>query len=240
MRSQYKFLIMNTPDLLKLHKETCDKCYGVMQKKNNDYSGGATSSDALANFKMSSSLGLAPVMGLLLRIQDKMMRIKTFATDGELNVANETVNDAFEDIINYAVLGKALLQESRAEYIDCIKEPSLQDEESIQGVIKQFMDHISNGSDPTKKEATQSVPQEIILDAIGMFDEGFIYYGEITPFSVAVNQFASHLSSDDIDGNIQIFTAPKGDDPEGYILVAVKKGSLLYKALSKKGYTPTA
>jgi len=99
--------------LLEIHGETCKKALDIMRRKNNDYCGGkdASSVEALANFKAAKSLGLHPVTGLLLRVQDKLMRIKSFVADGELRVTNESVEDACDDIVNYAILCKALLIE---------------------------------------------------------------------------------------------------------------------------------
>ena len=77
--------------------------------------GGEETVDALANFKSARSLGLHPVTGLLLRMQDKLMRIKSFVNDGELKVAGESVDDACEDLVNYSILAKALLTEEREE-----------------------------------------------------------------------------------------------------------------------------
>lgn len=82
-----------------------------MRAKNSDYTGGVQAKDALANFKASRSLGLHPVMGLLLRMQDKIQRVRSFVSDGKLRVAGEPVEDAFDDIVNYAILGKALILE---------------------------------------------------------------------------------------------------------------------------------
>ena len=104
---------MNRDDLLKLHDETCAKTRAIMVAKNNDYSGGTRAPDALANFKSAHALELHPVTGLLLRMQDKMMRVKSFVADGALKVSGETVEDAFDDMVNYAILGKALLREER-------------------------------------------------------------------------------------------------------------------------------
>lgn len=104
---------MNRDDLLQLHDETCAKTRAIMVAKNNDYSGGTRAPDALANFKCSHTLDLHPVTGLLLRMQDKMMRVKSFVADGALKVSGETVEDAFDDMVNYAILGKALLREER-------------------------------------------------------------------------------------------------------------------------------
>ncbi len=102
---------MNREDLLNLHDETCAKARSIMEAKNNDYTGGKQATDALANFKSSTALGLHPVTGLLLRIQDKLMRIRSFVADGELRVTGETVTDACDDLLNYAILCKALLVE---------------------------------------------------------------------------------------------------------------------------------
>ena len=48
-----------------------------------------------------------------MRIIDKLQRIKTFTNDGVLSVPDESVEDACEDIVNYAILAKAMLLESR-------------------------------------------------------------------------------------------------------------------------------
>lgn len=102
---------MNIDDLLLLHAETCEKTRDIMRRKNSDYTGGKGAHDALANFKTASILGLDPVMGLLLRMQDKLMRVKSFVADGELQVSGESVEDATDDLVNYAILAKALLRE---------------------------------------------------------------------------------------------------------------------------------
>ncbi len=222
MCSFFVYLIMNTETLLQLHKTTCAKCYAVMQKKNNDYSGGLTSDDALANFKMSSTLGMPPVMGLLLRIQDKMMRIKTFATDGSLNVADESVYDAFEDIINYAILGKALMIENREDSTNKQTTPSNKHSEAT----------IAGAANPK----VRAVPNNIIAKAIDIFASGFIYFGEVHYFCEALSKITLFITEEEVNKSIEICEIPsdKGDD---YILVAVKKDSQLYIALGGDGQT---
>jgi len=84
---------MNTDRLLEIHKETCDAAQEIMRQKNSDYTGGSEATDALANFKASLALNLS------------------FVADGELRVMNESVEDACDDIVNYAILCKALLRE---------------------------------------------------------------------------------------------------------------------------------
>lgn len=109
---------MTTEELLKLHEETCNACREIMKKKNSDYTGGSTSTDPFANFNASSILKIDPVQGLLLRVIDKIQRIRSFTNDNELKVPNETVEDACDDIVNYAILAKAMLQEKRKKALD--------------------------------------------------------------------------------------------------------------------------
>ena len=108
---------MKPEELFQMHEETCAKTLGIMRAKNSDYCGGESTVDALANFKSAKSLGLHPVTGLLLRMQDKLMRIKSFVNDGELKVAGESVDDACEDLVNYSILAKALLSEERGDSV---------------------------------------------------------------------------------------------------------------------------
>lgn len=102
---------MTVAELLELHEETTDKCRAIMRKKNSDYTGGSGVDDPFANFNMSSSFGIDPILGILLRVGDKMRRIQSFANDGGLRVTGETVFDACEDIVNYAILIKAMCVE---------------------------------------------------------------------------------------------------------------------------------
>jgi hypothetical protein len=46
-------------------------------------------------------------------MQDKIQRINSFANDGKLTVKEESVNDACEDIVNYAILIKAIASEDQ-------------------------------------------------------------------------------------------------------------------------------
>ena len=86
-----------------------------MEQKNSDYTGGKSSTDPFANFNASSILGIHPVQGLLLRVIDKIQRIRSFTNDKELKVTNESVEDACDDIVNYAILAKAMLMEERSQ-----------------------------------------------------------------------------------------------------------------------------
>ena len=113
---------MKLEELLKLHEETTDKCRKIMEVKNNDYTGGKKADDIFANFRCSTILDVHPVTGIMMRVMDKIQRIKTFTNDGQLSVSGETVDDACEDIINYVILAKAMLQIERSYNTPCSKE----------------------------------------------------------------------------------------------------------------------
>ena len=106
---------MNTEELLRLHDETCSKCKEIMKQKNSDYTGGKTAQDIFANFNSAKIIGMHPVKGLLIRVIDKIQRINSFTNDKELSVSDETVTDACDDIVNYAILAKAMLIKERKE-----------------------------------------------------------------------------------------------------------------------------
>ena len=119
---------MNTKQLLQLHEDTCKSCRAIMEQKNSDYTGGKSSTDPFANFNAASILDIHPVQGLLLRVIDKIQRIRSFTNDKELKVSNESVEDACDDIVNYAILAKAMLMEERsqierkkANIMECLK-----------------------------------------------------------------------------------------------------------------------
>lgn len=85
----------------------------IMMKKNHDYRGG--SGDPYANFRGSVQLGISPIQGILLRVQDKIMRIKTFDEAGKLEVENEGIVDAIVDVQNYMDLIYGLVKEQSRE-----------------------------------------------------------------------------------------------------------------------------
>ena len=104
---------MNIEELEQLHIQTSKKCLDIMLKKNSDYTGGKKSTDVFANFRSSRYLGIHPVIGIMMRVMDKIQRIKSFTADGELKVDNESVDDACEDVVNYMILAKAIFKEER-------------------------------------------------------------------------------------------------------------------------------
>lgn len=106
---------MKKDTLLALHQETCDLCRQVMTEKNTDYCGGE--SDALANFRISEAVGVPPALGILMRMTDKMQRIRSFVQNGSLAVKSESYKDACHDLLNYSILLKGLLMEDAGELV---------------------------------------------------------------------------------------------------------------------------
>jgi hypothetical protein len=108
---------MDTKELKIIHKQTTQKCLDIMLKKNSDYTGGKESQDIFANFRMSEAFDIDPIIGIMMRVMDKIQRIRSFTNDGSLKVSDESVYDACEDIVNYAILTKAMFIERRKNEI---------------------------------------------------------------------------------------------------------------------------
>lgn len=82
----------------------------IIQAKNADYTGG--SDDAFANFKVTEHLGLSDARtGVLIRMVDKIQRVKSFIVKGELKVKDESATDAVRDIIGYSLILLGMLKE---------------------------------------------------------------------------------------------------------------------------------
>lgn len=75
-------------------------------KKNTDY---ATAEDPLKNLKGCIRLGLDPLKGVTVRLQDKWERIENFHKNGDLQ--NESVRDSYIDNAVYSLLAVLLLDE---------------------------------------------------------------------------------------------------------------------------------
>jgi len=82
----------------------------IVKKKNNDY---ATTNDALSNFKVIEALGVVDYKrAMLVRMADKFARISNLMKEGkEVQVLDEKLEDTLLDLINYAAILKAALEE---------------------------------------------------------------------------------------------------------------------------------
>jgi hypothetical protein len=85
----------------------------VLKDKNNDYTAGSCS--AFANFDASRDYGVPPLVGLCVRMGDKVKRVQTFCKNKTLAVEGEYVQDAFKDIIGYCTIALAMIEDKREE-----------------------------------------------------------------------------------------------------------------------------
>lgn len=84
----------------------------IVKRKNSDY---ATTSDALSNFKVIEHLGVVEYKrAMLVRMADKFARISNLMKDDKLpQVLDEKLEDTLLDLINYAAILKAALEEEQ-------------------------------------------------------------------------------------------------------------------------------
>ena len=93
-------------------EDTLTKLTEVIRRKNEDYSYG---DDPFANFNKSKDVGIDPLAGLFLRMQDKQQRIAAFLQRGDLKVEGEGIEDAFMDTIGYSLLALGMLHFDKEE-----------------------------------------------------------------------------------------------------------------------------
>lgn len=93
------------PGFLKL----LDEVREMHCRKAADYGRGA---DPLANCRAAGEFGLPPWVGVAVRLNDKLHRIKSFCQNGELK--NESIEDSFMDLAAYALIALTLYREEQA------------------------------------------------------------------------------------------------------------------------------
>lgn len=104
---------MTFEELLELHRYLCGKGKEIMTNKNHDYTAGGGVFD---NFRHAEIFGVPGELGLLMRVMDKLMRLKSFIVLGKLAVEGEPAEDAIVDIINYMVLLAGMLDEKKRTF----------------------------------------------------------------------------------------------------------------------------
>ena len=87
---------------------TFKELHTLIKQKSHDYSVG---DDPFVNFKTSEDLGVDKLVGLNVRLLDKVARIKSFSKSGSLK--NEGIEDAYKDLIGYAMLALGMLEEDK-------------------------------------------------------------------------------------------------------------------------------
>ena len=93
--------------LLDSMAQTFQRCLELAQKKNADYAAG---SDPFKNFRASELVGVDPGRAILVRLTDKLSRLGNLL-DAEPKVQNESARDTLDDMVNYAAILIALLED---------------------------------------------------------------------------------------------------------------------------------
>lgn len=88
-----------------------DEAGELHDAKQEDY---GLDSDPFANVRASSEWGIPAWQGAMIRANDKIRRLQTFARKGQLR--NESVIDAFMDLAVYAIIGRILYEEELEAY----------------------------------------------------------------------------------------------------------------------------
>lgn len=88
----------------------------LTRRKNDDYTGGAVSSNPFANFDEAAAFGVDPLVGLSIRMGDKMQRLRAFCSSGlSLESKGDTAADIFKDLIGYSCLALGMLERKNSE-----------------------------------------------------------------------------------------------------------------------------
>ena len=104
---------MNRDELIQHHISLCEEARDLMRVKNHDYAGKDTETPWM-NFQRSEIMGLCKTeQAFMVRILDKISRLITYTTSGELMVKGEGVKDSIVDIINYMVLFSAFIEDKQ-------------------------------------------------------------------------------------------------------------------------------
>lgn len=107
---------ITTEDAIRVQEALMQSAIGIVVKKRKDYSSVV---DPLANLRMAKLIGLHPVTGVLLRMMDKLSRMKSLnEKDYQNDVGGETCVDTIIDIINYACILGCLVYEEHPEFFE--------------------------------------------------------------------------------------------------------------------------
>ncbi len=101
---------LTTPEYFQFIEQLHEEMLALIKTKNNDYSGGG---GPFANFKEAENFGVDPLVGLSVRIGDKIKRLQTYCQTGDLAVKGEGVEDIFKDLIGYSWLALGMLHEKK-------------------------------------------------------------------------------------------------------------------------------
>lgn len=95
---------MKREELIKYHETLTEEARELMRKKNEDY---GTGGDPFFNLREFGELGI------LVRLSDKLARLRIYIERGTFSVKDESFEDTIQDGINYLVLLGAMKADTR-------------------------------------------------------------------------------------------------------------------------------
>jgi hypothetical protein len=99
---------MTRDELFAFHKQMTRDAFDIMVVKNSDYGAPEEAGgDPFANFRADG------LYGFVVRMGDKLSRLRTFTQRGSLKVQDESATDSLRDLLNYAVLMAAYIEEQK-------------------------------------------------------------------------------------------------------------------------------
>jgi hypothetical protein len=101
---------MSCDDYLTFVEGLFESMLELITTKNKDYTAGGS---AFANADKAIEYGVDPMVGVLLRMEDKMQRVRSYIKSGELAVKGEGIEEAFKDIIGYSSMCLGMLEQGK-------------------------------------------------------------------------------------------------------------------------------
>jgi hypothetical protein len=94
---------MDKKDFLAFYDTLVKEMRETLVQKNHDYTNDNATS-TFANFEAVEILGIKTEQGMLTRMLDKFMRVKTIVSGKNLKVKDESARDTLKDLANYSIL----------------------------------------------------------------------------------------------------------------------------------------
>ncbi len=167
---------INTPytleGLLAIHKSMCEDAREIIRKKNMDYCVGNAEGthDPYANFRNSESVGVKGELSILVRVMDKIQRVRSYIERGSLEVKDEGLYDAVQDTINYMILLYGMVQSREA--LDGVRKELVRDLKSDGVVVSELTETQRDCYE--KGSLIYTFPNNVHADAMDAVEESFL------------------------------------------------------------------
>jgi len=100
---------MKPEEGIKRFREIQEEQYKLHKRKNHDYA----AKEYLSNLTSSDAFGIDPMVGIVVRLTDKLSRLASFTKQGTLKVKDEKLEDTLNDISVYAVLARIMYENTK-------------------------------------------------------------------------------------------------------------------------------